>query len=66
MELTAWLDALSEQGLIEEWHWTLYIEPRQPAEVIYLIDARRYTHEGAVKLVRDFEAAAVCRAMDSD
>ena len=59
-ELTCWLDSLAQQRLIEEWHWTLPVEPGQAAAVLYLIDGRRYTHTGAVKLVRDFEAAAVC------
>ena len=58
-ELTCWLDALVEQGLIEEWRWTLHVDPGQPAAVSYLIDVRPYTQDGAVKLVRDFEAASV-------
>ena|SRR5882724_4027202 len=65
-ELTAWLDALAEHGLIGEWHWIPHIEPGKPAAVSYLIDGNTYTHEGAVRLVRDFESAAVCRAIDSD
>jgi hypothetical protein len=56
-ELKLWLDALAEQGLIEEWHWTLHVEPGEPAAISYLIDRSSYTLEGAVKLVRDFEAA---------
>jgi hypothetical protein len=35
------------------------IENGQPAGIQYWIDERRYTHDGAVKLVRDFEAAGV-------
>jgi hypothetical protein len=58
-ELKLWLDALAEQGLIEEWHWTLHVEPGEPAAISYLIDGSSYTLEGAVKLVRDFEAAVV-------
>jgi hypothetical protein len=65
-ELKLWLDALGEQGLIEEWHWTLHVEPGEPAAISYLIDGisylidgSSYTLEGAVKLVRDFEAAVV-------
>jgi hypothetical protein len=59
VELTRWLDALVEKGLIGQWHWTLHVEPGQPAAVSYLIDDSPHTFEGAVKLVRDFEAAAV-------
>ncbi len=59
LELKLWLDALQEQGFIEEWHWTLHVESGQPAAVSYLIDGRPYSREGAVKLVRDFEAAFV-------
>ena len=58
-DLACWLDALVEQGLIEEWHWTLHVAPRQAAEIAYLIDAQCYTHNGAVKLVRDFEVAPI-------
>ena len=54
-ELAAWLNALVDQGLIGEWHWTRPVEPGQPAAVSYVIDRRRYTHAGAIRLVRDFE-----------
>jgi hypothetical protein len=59
LELRLWLNALAEQRLIEEWHWTLHVEPGQSAAVSYVIDGSPYTLEGAVKLVRDFEAAVV-------
>ena len=59
LELKLWLDALREQGFIEEWHWTLHVEPGQAAAVSYLIDGRPYTYEGAARLIRDFEAAFV-------
>jgi hypothetical protein len=58
-ELKLWLDALVEQGFFEEWHWTVHVEPGQAAAVSYLIDGRRYTLEGAIRLIRDFEAALV-------
>jgi hypothetical protein len=58
-ELTHWLDALAEQGLIRAWQWGLEVEPGRPADVCYMIDGRTYTHAGAVKLVRDFEVAYV-------
>ncbi len=56
-ELAHWLDSLAEQGLIKDWHWTLQVEPGEPANICYIINGRTYTHDGAVKLVRDFEAA---------
>ncbi len=58
-ELTWWLDALAEAGLIGEWQWDLEVETGDPASVQYWIDGRHYTHDGAVRLVRDFEAARV-------
>lgn len=58
-ELTWWLDALAEAGLIGEWQWDLEVETGRPANVQYWIDGRHYTHDGAVRLVRDFEAARV-------
>ena len=58
-EVKLWLDALREQGFIEEWHWTLHVENGQPAAVRYFINGSPYTPEGAVKLIRDFEAAKV-------
>jgi hypothetical protein len=58
-ELTHWLDALGAAGLIGEWQWDLEVQPGKPAGIQYWIDERRYTHDGAVKLVRDFEAAGV-------
>ena len=57
LELKLWLDALREQGFIKEWRWTLRVEPGEPATVSYLIDGRAYSLDGAVKLIRDFEAA---------
>ena len=59
LEVKLWLDALREQGFIKEWHWTLHVDPGQAAAVSNLIDDRPYTLEGAVRLIRDFEAAAV-------
>ena len=53
-ELMQWLDALTELRLIDWWHWDLEFGL---AGLFYLIDDRRYTLEGAVKLVRNFEAA---------
>jgi hypothetical protein len=50
-----WLAA----GLIGDWQWDLEVQPGKPAGVQYWIDERRYTHDGAVKLVRDFDAAGV-------
>ena len=58
-DLTHWLDALAGAGLIGEWRWDLEVEPGEPAGVRYWIDGSRYSHDGAVKLVRDFEAARV-------
>ena len=58
-EIVRWLDALAHQNLIHEWHWTSHTEPGRPVTICYLIDGRRYTHEGAVRLLRDFEAARV-------
>jgi len=57
-ELAHWLDSLAAQGLIHDWHWTLNVEPGEPTNVRYIINGRLYSHEGAVKLVRDFEAAS--------
>ena len=56
-ELQLWLDALREQSFIKEWHWTLHVELGEPAAVSYLIDGRVYSLDGAVRLIRDFEAA---------
>ena len=42
-ELTHWLDALAAAGLIGEWR----------AGVQYWIEGKGYSHDGAVKLVRD-------------
>ena len=58
-DLSDWLDALAAAGLIGEWQWDLEVEPGEPAGVQYWIDGSRYSHDGAVKLVRDFEAAGV-------
>jgi len=58
-ELTHWLDALAAAGLIGDWQWDLDVLPGEPTGVQYWIDGRPYTHDGAVKLVRDFEAARV-------
>ena len=57
-ELAHWLDSLAAQGLIHDWHWTLQVEPGETANICYIINGRTYTHDGAVKLVRDFEAAS--------
>jgi len=57
-ELTHWLDSLAAQGLIHDWHWTLHVAPGVSTNVCYIINGRTYTHEGAVRLVRDFEAAS--------
>jgi hypothetical protein len=57
-ELVNWLEALADLQLIDSWHWDLAFGL---AEVFYVIDGRCYTHEGAVKLVRDFEAASTLR-----
>ena len=54
-EVTLWLDALVEQGFIEEWQGDLEVEPGQAAAVAYVIDGRRYTPEGAIRLIRDIE-----------
>jgi hypothetical protein len=54
-ELTFWLNALAEAGLIGDWQWDLKVESGGPASIQYWIDGRRYTHDGAVKLVRDCE-----------
>ena len=58
-ELTYWLDALAEAGLIGDWQWDLAVGPGEPAGIQYWIDGRRYNQDGAVKLVRDFETAQV-------
>jgi hypothetical protein len=58
LELNLWLQALQIQGFIKEWHWTLHVEPGEPAAVCYQIDGRAYSQDGAVKLIRDFEAPA--------
>ena len=57
-ELMQWLNALAALRLIVSWHWDLEFGL---AGRFYLIDDRCYTHEGAVKLVRDFEAASPTR-----
>ena len=57
LELNRWLDALAEAGLIGEWQWDLEVETGDPASVQYWIDGRHYTHDGAIRLVR--EAARV-------
>ena len=51
-ELPHWVDALAEAGLIGEWQWDLKVESGEPTGIQYWIDGRRYTHDGAVKLVR--------------
>jgi hypothetical protein len=56
-DLTGWLDVLAAAGLIGDWQWDLDVLPGEPTG--YWIDGRRYTHDGAVKLVRGFEAARV-------
>ena len=48
-----------EQRFIDEWQWDLRVEPGQAAAVSYLIEGRRYTLEGVVRLIRDIEAAVV-------
>jgi len=72
-ELADWLDALAEQRLIEEWHWTLLVEPGQPAVVCYLIDEAifaRWSGQGEglrnglrplAFLAYDFVKQALCR-----
>jgi hypothetical protein len=52
-DLMEWLNALAELRLIDLWHWDVEFGL---AGLFYLIDGRRYTLEGAVKLVRYFEA----------
>ena len=54
-ELMQWLDALTELRLIDWWHWDLEFGL---AGLFYLIDDRCYTLEGAIRLVRDFEAGS--------
>jgi hypothetical protein len=55
LELTRWLDALVEIRLIEGWRWEFGF---RASPVFYVIDGRRYSHEAAVRLVRDFEVGA--------
>ncbi len=57
-DLMEWLNALAELRLIDWWHWDLEFGL---AGLFYLINDRCYTLEGAVKLVRDFEAAGPLR-----
>jgi hypothetical protein len=57
-DLMEWLNALAELQLIDWWHWDLEFGL---AGLFYLINDRCYTLEGAVKLVRDFEAAGPLR-----
>jgi hypothetical protein len=52
-ELTRWLDALAEAGLIGEWQWDFEVVTGNPGSVQYWIDGRHYTHEDAVRLVRE-------------
>jgi len=57
LELSHWLDALVEAGLIGVWQWDLEVKQGETAGVRYWIDGEHYSHNGAVKLVRDFEMA---------
>ena len=54
-ELTYWLYALAEAGLIHEWQWDLKVETGEATGIQYWIDGKLYTRDGAVRLVRDCE-----------
>jgi hypothetical protein len=55
LELTHWLEALVETRRIEGWR--LKFGPEE-STISCVIDGRQYSHEAAVKLVRDFEVGA--------